>query len=100
MLTAQSWRPLIVELFTACETWRVIQVSPPSDDELTTIGSGSPPFSWLRKAALQMYTLPKNLLDDASSTAIISWSENSAAFCFETITGAIQALLIPALAAA
>jgi len=44
--------------------------------------------------------LPKNGLDAASSTAIISWSENNALFCFVTITGACQALLSPACAAA
>ena len=53
VLTAQSWRPPIWPLLTACESCVVLQWSPPSEDALSTIGSGKPPRSWLRKAALQ-----------------------------------------------
>src|SRR4051794_25195854 len=53
VLTAQSWRPPSVPLFTDGDSCLLRQVSPPSDELLTTIGSGKPPFSWLRKAASQ-----------------------------------------------
>src|SRR6266542_2031304 len=46
-----------------------------------------------------MYTLPKKGLDSALSAHTCSWSENSAAFCFDTITGSIQAFASPAAAA-
>jgi len=44
--------------------------------------------------------LPKNGLDAASSTETISWSEKSAAFWRDAITGAIHAVLSPDWAAA
>src|SRR2546423_829322 len=49
---ALSCGPRMVLSSSAGEPWRVVQVSPPSDDALTTTGSG-PEACWLRNAALQ-----------------------------------------------
>jgi hypothetical protein len=43
--------------------------------------------------------LPKKGLEAALSAHTCSWSENSAAFCLEMMTGSIQALASPAAAA-
>ena len=44
--------------------------------------------------------MPKNGLDEALSAQICSLSLNVVEDCFETISGAVQALLSPAAAAA
>ena len=83
---------LTFRLFAAGETNRWVQVLPPSEETATSIGAGEALglFSWPLKDAQQMYTLPKNGLDDALSAHTCSLSENVVDDCIETMTGGIQ----------
>ena len=58
------------------------------------------PFSCPTNAAQHTYTLPKNGLDEALSAQTCSLSLNVVDACFEMTTGSIQALALPAAAAA
>ena len=57
------------------------------------------PCELLRNDAQHVYTLPKNGLLAALSAQICSLSENVVFDCRDTITGGVQALLVPAAAA-
>ena len=79
----------------------VIQVLPPSRETATLTGSGKElPCELLSNAALHSYTRPKNGLLAALSAQICSLSLKVVELCLDTTTGAIQAFLSPAAAAA
>src|SRR6267143_2297480 len=93
--TVQPSIGLTFLLFAAGETSCCVQVVPPSEEVATSIGAGAALglFSWPLNDAQQMYTLPKNGLDDALSAQICSLSEKVVEDCLDTMTGAIHAAL-------
>src|SRR5207245_11563317 len=95
--TVQPSMGLTFRLFAAGETNRWVQVLPPSEETATSIGAGEALglFSWPLKDAQQMYTLPKNGLDDALSAHTCSLSENVVDDCIETMTEGIQVGFVP-----
>src|SRR5438445_6282317 len=89
-------------LLAAAPTAFSVQVLPPSVETATRscAGAARPLFSWPWNLAQQMYTLPKNGLDEALSAQICDLSEKVVCDCCETSTGGIHAFLSLAAAAA
>src|SRR5262245_30345598 len=81
-------------LLAAAETWRCVQVAPPSRETATCSAAGAAlPFSWPWNIAQQTYTLPKNGLEEALSAQICDLSENVVFDCLEITTGLIHEFL-------